>query len=198
MAVPQGGAFGMAVPQEWDMPSAALPSEIPPSRDTPVAPQDELHTAHTQSFEQTETREQESNLSEPASGSGDFASPIDGQLQPGAAFLDQLEKEEDLSHLSVMQLKLILTRNFVDYRGCCERPELEEKVAWLWLQKRKQRQQGDDVAEEELCKICMEGSVDCVILECGHMCTCTQCGKQLSECPICRQYVLRVVHVFRA
>lgn len=57
---------------------------------------------------------------------------------------------------------------------------------------------GDDVAEEELCKICMEGSVDCVILECGHMCTCTQCGKQLSECPICRQYVLRVVHVFRA
>ena len=33
--------------------------------------------------------------------------------------------------------------------------------------------------------------IDCVMLECGHMCTCTQCGKQMAECPICRQYVVR-------
>jgi hypothetical protein len=29
------------------------------------------------------------------------------------------------------------------------------------------------------------------MLECGHMCTCTNCGKQMAECPICRQYVVR-------
>jgi hypothetical protein len=33
--------------------------------------------------------------------------------------------------------------------------------------------------------------IDCVMLECGHMCTCTNCGKQMAECPICRQYVVR-------
>ena len=52
--------------------------------------------------------------------------------------------------------------------------------------------------EVELCKICMDRLVDCVLLECGHMLTCTQCGRQLAECPICRQYVVRVVHVFKS
>ena len=63
--------------------------------------------------------------------------------------------------------------------------------------------------DDSMCKICMDSPVaillfldepflilimeqiDCVMLECGHMCTCTQCGKQMAECPICRQYVVR-------
>lgn len=53
------------------------------------------------------------------------------------------------------------------------------------------------VQDEILCKICMDASVDCVFLECGHMVTCVQCGKQMNECPICRQYVVRVVRTFR-
>ncbi len=53
------------------------------------------------------------------------------------------------------------------------------------------------VQDEILCKICMDSSVDCVFLECGHMVTCVQCGKQMNECPICRQYVVRVVRTFR-
>lgn len=111
--------------------------------------------------------------------------------------LEHFESVEELGRLSVLQMKLMLTRNFVDYRGCCEKAELHEKLSWLWHQKRKHR--GDDaLGEEDLCKICMEGCVDCVILDCGHMCTCTGCGKLLSECPICRQYVVRVVHVFKA
>lgn len=52
-------------------------------------------------------------------------------------------------------------------------------------------------ADDELCKICMDAATDCVLLWCGHMVTCTQCGKRLSECPICRQYVVRAVHTFR-
>uniref|UniRef100_A0A131YI03 E3 ubiquitin protein ligase rnf34 n=1 Tax=Rhipicephalus appendiculatus TaxID=34631 RepID=A0A131YI03_RHIAP len=110
--------------------------------------------------------------------------------------LEHFESVDELGQLTVMQMKLMLTRNFVDYRGCCEKAELLEKLSWLWEQKRKH--QGDALCEEDMCKICMEGCVDCVILDCGHMCTCTGCGKQLSECPICRQYVVRVVHVFRA
>ena len=50
----------------------------------------------------------------------------------------------------------------------------------------------------DLCKICMDQVIDCVLLECGHMVACKKCSKQLAECPICRKYVSRVVHVFRA
>ncbi|CAL1543028.1 unnamed protein product [Lymnaea stagnalis] len=51
---------------------------------------------------------------------------------------------------------------------------------------------------DSLCHICMDALVDCILLECGHMVTCTQCGKRLADCPICRQYIVRVVRVFRS
>lgn len=50
----------------------------------------------------------------------------------------------------------------------------------------------------EMCKVCMDAVIDCVLLDCGHMVLCTQCGKKMAECPICRQFVVRVVHVFRS
>ena len=60
--------------------------------------------------------------------------------------------------------------------------------------------------DADACKICMVRPIDCVLLECGHMVTCTDCGKVLPECkfhcfhlviflmiffqgPICRQFV---------
>lgn len=52
--------------------------------------------------------------------------------------------------------------------------------------------------DDNLCRICMDSVIDCVLLECGHMVTCTKCGKRMSECPICRQYVVRAVHVFKS
>ncbi|GFR67212.1 E3 ubiquitin-protein ligase RNF34 [Elysia marginata] len=51
--------------------------------------------------------------------------------------------------------------------------------------------------QDSLCNICMDNLADCILLECGHMVTCTQCGKRLANCPICRQYISRVVRVFR-
>lgn len=56
----------------------------------------------------------------------------------------------------------------------------------------------EKLATDELCKICMDAPIECVFLECGHMATCTNCGKVLNECPICRQYIVRVVRFFRA
>lgn len=52
--------------------------------------------------------------------------------------------------------------------------------------------------DDNLCRICMDALIDCVLLECGHMVTCTKCGKRMNECPICRQYVVRAVHVFKS
>ncbi|XP_072318252.1 E3 ubiquitin-protein ligase rififylin-like [Eucyclogobius newberryi] len=115
------------------------------------------------------------------------------------ASLSDLSCEDDVEKLSVRRLKEILARNFVDFKGCCEKWELMERVRRLYRDKSSLQQEGGAAAADELlCRICMDSPIDCVLLECGHMITCTQCGKRMSECPICRQYVVRAVHVFRS
>ncbi|CAG2175304.1 unnamed protein product [Oppiella nova] len=113
--------------------------------------------------------------------------------------IDDLTSLDQLKELSVKQMKLILTRNFIDYKGCVEKEELFSKVERLWTDKQENKMQNvDDIPDSNVCKICMESTIDCVLLECGHMISCTNCGKRLSECPICRQYVSRVVHIFKS
>lgn len=128
------------------------------------------------------------------------------------ASLSDLTSVKDIDALSVRQLKEILARNFVNYKGCCEKWELMERVTRLFKEKDLQQLVSDiqdksapsgntttlPGSEENLCKICMDSVIDCVLLECGHMVTCTKCGKRMNECPICRQYVIRAVHVFRS
>ncbi|MCJ8740166.1 hypothetical protein PDJAM_G00055790 [Pangasius djambal] len=117
------------------------------------------------------------------------------------ASLSDISSVEDIEALSVRQLKEILARNFVNYKGCCEKWELMERVTRLYHDQKDLQNQDSTAAatmEENLCKICMDSPIDCVLLECGHMVTCTKCGKRMSECPICRQYVVRAVHVFRS
>lgn len=114
------------------------------------------------------------------------------------ASLSDLSSEADIEALSVRRLKEILARNFVDYKGCCERWELQERVRRLYRDKAQLTQEEGAALEDRLCRICMDAPIDCVLLECGHMITCTNCGKRMSECPICRQYVVRAVHVFRS
>ncbi|XP_034493796.1 E3 ubiquitin-protein ligase RNF34 isoform X2 [Ailuropoda melanoleuca] len=120
------------------------------------------------------------------------------------ASLSDLSSLEDVEGMSVRQLKEILARNFVNYSGCCEKWELVEKVNRLYKENEEnqksygERLQLQDEEDNRLCRICMDAVIDCVLLECGHMVTCTKCGKRMSECPICRQYVVRAVHVFKS
>uniref|UniRef100_A0A3Q1F2U4 RING-type E3 ubiquitin transferase n=1 Tax=Acanthochromis polyacanthus TaxID=80966 RepID=A0A3Q1F2U4_9TELE len=114
------------------------------------------------------------------------------------ASLSDLSGVDDIELLSVRQLKEILARNFVNYKGCCEKWELMERVTRLYQDQQNLLESGGPGPEENLCRICMDSPIDCVLLECGHMITCTKCGKRMSECPICRQYVIRAVHVFRS
>ncbi|NWR48456.1 RFFL ligase, partial [Regulus satrapa] len=128
------------------------------------------------------------------------SSDSEDNLVPGRkASLSDLTSVGDIGALSVRQLKEILARNFVNYKGCCEKWELMERVTRLYAEKDRQHLggAGPSSAEDNLCRICMDAAIDCVLLECGHMVTCTKCGKRMSECPICRQYVIRAVHVFR-
>ncbi|KAI9656161.1 MAG: hypothetical protein M1829_000429 [Trizodia sp. TS-e1964] len=56
-----------------------------------------------------------------------------------------------------------------------------------------------EVADEEmqLCQICYEGEIDCLFYDCGHVCACLDCAKQLENCPVCRKTVINVVKMFR-
>lgn len=112
--------------------------------------------------------------------------------------LGNLKSEEDISRLSVRQCKELLALHRVNYSGMREKSELIKKIEILWRDYQNSQQDIEAVPEEMVCKICMDSIIDCVLLECGHMVACTQCGKQMSECPVCRQYVVRVVRTFRA
>ncbi|XP_026575214.1 E3 ubiquitin-protein ligase RNF34 [Pseudonaja textilis] len=119
------------------------------------------------------------------------------------ASLSDISSLDDVEGLTVRQLKEILACNFVNYSGCCEKWELVEKVSWLYKENQtNHRLQGERPLltdeDDNLCRICMDAVIDCVLLECGHMVACTKCGKRLSECPICRQFVIRAVHVFKS
>ncbi|XP_037533625.1 E3 ubiquitin-protein ligase rififylin [Nematolebias whitei] len=137
--------------------------------------------------------------------------PEEAPVSGRRASLSDLNSVDDIEALSVRQLKEILARNFVNYKGCCEKWELMERVTRLYQDQQNLLAASSASAEdgtgtgrtatspeENLCKICMDSPIDCVLLECGHMVTCTKCGKRMSECPICRQYVIRAVHVFRS
>lgn len=105
---------------------------------------------------------------------------------------------EELNELSGKELKIVLTYNRVDYKGCVEKGELLEKVERLWHDTQKHKTEDFTENFDDLCKLCMDAPLDCVLLECGHIATCIDCGKKLAECPICRQYVSRVVRTFKA
>uniref|UniRef100_A0A1A8HD75 RING-type E3 ubiquitin transferase n=1 Tax=Nothobranchius korthausae TaxID=1143690 RepID=A0A1A8HD75_9TELE len=148
-------------------------------------------------------------------------------LRRARASLSDISSLMDIEGLSVRQLKEILARNFVNYSGCCEKWELVERVSRLYRETEENRKSLENVSrtvttvmafpppicngaigdgencsltvhDDNLCRICMDAVIDCILLECGHMVTCTKCGKRMSECPICRQYVVRAVHVFKS
>jgi len=52
--------------------------------------------------------------------------------------------------------------------------------------------------DENACKVCFENPIDCVLLKCGHMVVCIECGTNLKNCPICRQAISEIVKTFKA
>ncbi|XP_011494711.1 PREDICTED: E3 ubiquitin-protein ligase RNF34 [Ceratosolen solmsi marchali] len=120
------------------------------------------------------------------------------QTWTGNVKLSDINEQKELEYLTVKQLKDLLSVNKVDFKGCVERCELLDRAFRLWEEYRKSREVIEKLDEDALCKICLDAPIECVILECGHMACCINCGKQMTECPICRQYVVRVVRFFKA
>lgn len=53
--------------------------------------------------------------------------------------IEELVSEEEINRLSVRQVKVILKRNCIDYKGCVEKDELLEKVKLLWRAKEEEK-----------------------------------------------------------
>ena len=49
---------------------------------------------------------------------------------------------------------------------------------------------------EDACNLCCERAMDCVLQPCGHQVCCTECGKQLENCPVCKLNC-SVLRIFR-
>ncbi|XP_007935504.1 E3 ubiquitin-protein ligase rififylin [Orycteropus afer afer] len=190
--------------------SPSLPSSLAQATSAPPAQAQESQQANGRvSQDQEEPVYLEGTVRAPAEEETQSIDSEDSFVPGRRASLSDLTNLEDIEALTVRQLKEILARNFVNYKGCCEKWELMERVTWLYKDQKglqhlvcaAEDQNGGAAPpglEENLCKICMDSPIDCVLLECGHMVTCTKCGKRMNECPICRQYVIRAVHVFRS
>jgi len=109
----------------------------------------------------------------------------------------------DLSKLSVKTIKGILKENCIDYSKMVEKSELIERMEILikWT-KHEMSNNTNEISDDGLCRICCDAQSNCLIMDCGHMCTCLDCGKKLqetkNECPICRETIIKIIRVFRA
>lgn len=52
------------------------------------------------------------------------------------------------------------------------------------------------------CIICLDNHSDCVLYQCGHMCVCFTCGRNLltrgSKCPVCRAPIKDVIRAYKS
>jgi len=131
--------------------------------------------------------------------------PAQPSRKPVPSLISLIGQKADVSKLSVGTLKAILEDSCVTYANVIEKSELVERVERL-IQNVKAEMapsMSETASSDHLCKICWDNPINCVLIECGHMATCTVCAKRLmasgsSQCPICREPISRIVHVFRA
>lgn len=56
--------------------------------------------------------------------------------------ISDIETLEAIDNLSVKEMKELLFRSFVDYKGCVEKEELKNKVIRLWKEHKNNEEKG--------------------------------------------------------
>ena len=54
-----------------------------------------------------------------------------------------------------------------------------------------------DPEDANTCKICFDHAIDCVLLDCGHMCVCMSCAKRMKLCPMCRKPIRKRKRIYK-
>ena len=47
-----------------------------------------------------------------------------------------------------------------------------------------------------ICKICMDNKMEVVLLSYRYLIFCVNCAHKLKDCPVCRQFIKRIVRTF--
>ncbi len=98
--------------------------------------------------------------------------------------LEDMTDHEQIRDLSVKQLKLILQKNCINYKGCLEKQELLDKVVRLW-----QAREEEKIMQE---RIAQRGDT-------GNRCMCTYLSTckgtlQLGACNPCLGRLVACMH----
>nr|CAB3225643.1 baculoviral IAP repeat-containing protein 3 [Phallusia mammillata] len=51
--------------------------------------------------------------------------------------------------------------------------------------------------QDNLCKICLDRKINCVMMNCRHMCCCLECAASVKRCPICREKLVSIFKFYR-
>lgn len=116
--------------------------------------------------------------------------------------LSDIPDAECIPRLSNQQIKTILSKNAVDCSNCTEKSDLIRRLQQLWTDEQKSRgsktEEDSNASKSEICCICLSRNANCVLLECGHVVTCIECGEKIKECPFCQTYIVRIVRIFKS
>ncbi|XP_072442024.1 mitochondrial ubiquitin ligase activator of NFKB 1 [Chiloscyllium punctatum] len=100
-----------------------------------------------------------------------------------------------------ISLFFILRQQYKRYIREQEQSRLQREM----LAVKKQRLQELDLTEEQIpqnaCAVCLSRERSSVFLECGHVCSCTDCYEALpipKKCPICRNVISRLVPLYNS
>lgn len=58
--------------------------------------------------------------------------------------------------------------------------------------------EGEVLDPQGACVICMDRPRNVVILDCGHICCCLECARQVNNCPVCRRSIARLVPTYHS
>lgn len=100
---------------------------------------------------------------------------------------DMIQSKVDPASLSVRTLKAILKANFVEHAHVLEKSDLVSRVQRLADERKKElaarnnTSSNSGVDDATLCRICFDAQQNCVYLDCGHMVSCMDCGKQVRK-----------------
>jgi hypothetical protein len=99
---------------------------------------------------------------------------------------------EILRSISPDSLRPASVDELAELSAHCERTQLSVKEAMSRL--------SDERQEGTVCCVCRDRPKSVVLLPCKHLCLCEPCagtgGRRIARCPMCRQHISDMLHVF--